>query len=133
MGSKGRIDDKRMQTVIDEGVSRIGVARWPRWRLFGFRSDPQGSLTLKLDGIRGPCRLLLNYECEPGGSVRISLKDVPGRTAENFIPLTGSRFDAAATWRDGDVLAPWPNGQSVEATLHMDRASVYAYQVLPAG
>jgi hypothetical protein len=128
----GKIDDKRMQTVIDEGLSRIGVARWPKWRLFGFRSDPKGSLTLKLDGIREPCRLLLNYECEQGGSVRISLEDVPGRTEANSIPLTGSSLDAAATWSDGDVLAPRPEGQSVKATLHMDRASVYAYQIVPA-
>ena len=126
------IADKRMQTVIDEGLSRIGVARWPKWRLFGFRSDPKGSLTLTLDGIKEPSRLLLNYECEQGGSVRISLEDVPGRTEENSIPLTGSSFDAAATWSDGDVLAPRPEGQSVKATLHMDRASVYAYQILPA-
>ena len=132
INNKGRIDDKRMQTVIDEGLSRIGVARWPKWRLFGFRSDPKGSLTLKLDGIRQPSRLLLNYECEQGGSVRISLEDVPGRTEKNSIPLTGSSFDAAATWSDGDVLAPQPEGQSVKVTLHMDRARVYAYQVLPA-
>ena len=127
-----KIADERMQTVIDEGLSRIGVARWPKWRLFGFRSDLRGSLTLKLAGIEKPCRLLLNYECEPGGSIRISLGDVPGRTAEASIPLTGSGFDAAATWRDGDLLAPRPKGQSIEATLHLDRASVYAYQILPA-
>ena len=122
-----------MQTVIDEGLSRIGVARWPKWRLFGFRSDPKGSLTLTLDGIREPSRLLLNYECEQGGSVRVSLEDVPERTEENSTPLTGSSFDAAATWSDGDVLAPRPEGQSIKATLHLDRASVYAYQILPAG
>ena len=83
------------------------------------------------DGIREPSRLLLNYECEQGGSVRISLEDVPGRTEENSIPLTGSSFDAVATWSDGDVLAPRPEGQSVKVTLHMDRASVYAYQIVP--
>jgi len=124
-------DDQRMQTVIDEGISRIGVARWPKWRLFGFRSDPEGSLTLKLDGIKEPCRLLLNYECEQGGSVRLSLEGVVGRTAKNSIPLTGSSFAAVATWSDGDVLAPRPDGQAVEVTLHLDRASVYAYRILP--
>ena len=126
-----RIAAKRMQTVIDEGLSRIGVARWPKWRLFGFRSDPGGSLTLSLAGIKEPCRLLLNYECEQGGSVRVSLEDVPERAEENSIPLTGSSLDAAATWSDGDVLAPRPEGQSIKATLHMDRASIYAYQILP--
>ena len=132
LDNKWQKDDSLVQTMIDEGIARIGVARWPKWRVFGFRSDPKGSLTLRLDGIREPCRLLLNYECEQGGSVRVSLGHVPGRTAEDSIPLKGSSFDAAATWSDGDILAPRPEGQSVEATLHMDRASVYAYQILPA-
>jgi hypothetical protein len=120
-----------MQTVIDEGISRIGVARWPKWRLFGFRSDSQGALTLSLDDIKEPSRLLLNYECEQGGSVRIALEDVLERTEENSVPLTGSRFDAAATWSDGDVLTRRPEGQPVKVTLHLDRASVYAYQIVP--
>jgi len=58
---------------------------------------------------------------------------VQGRTEEASIPLTGSSLGAAATWSDGDVLAPQPEGQSVEVTLHMDRASVYASQIRPAG
>ena len=130
LDKNNRIDAKRMQTVIDEGLSHIGVARWPKWRLFGFRSDTKGSLTLTLDDIKEPSRLLHNYECQQGGSIRISLEDVPSRTEENSILLTGSSFDAAATWSDGDVLVP--RGQAVEVTLHMDRASVYAYQIIPA-
>lgn len=133
LNEKWQVDDSLLRTVVDEGIARIGVARWPKWRVFGFRSDPRGSITLKLDGIREPSRLLLNYECEPGGSVQVSLGGVPGRTAENAVPLSGSGFDAAATWSDGDVLSSRPEGQSVEATLHLDRASIYAYQVLPAG
>ena len=133
LDEKWQKDEVLLQAVIEEGIARIGVARWPKWRVFGFRSDPKGTLTLKLDGIREPCRLLLNYECERGGSVRISLGDVPGRTEENSIPLTGSSLNAGATWSDGDILVPRLEGQSVEATLHLDRASVYAYQILPAG
>ncbi len=123
---------QRMQTVIDEGLSRIGVARWPKWRLFGWRSDPKGTLTLKLDGIKKPSRLLLNYECDEGGSIRVSLRDVPERTAGNAIPLSGSSLGAAASWSDGAVLVPPPEGKPVVVTLHMDRASVYAYQIIPA-
>ncbi len=133
LSDKWQNDDALLRTVVDEGLARIGIARWPKWRVFGWRTDPQGTLTLKLDGITEPSRLLLNYECEPGGSIRISLEDVPERTEGNAIPLTGSRFDAPATWRDGAVLAPPPDGKPVVVTLHMDRASVYAYQVIPVG
>ena len=132
LDKNNKVDDQRMKTVIDEGLSRIGVARWPKWRLFGFRSNPKGSLTLTLDGIKEPSRLLLNYECEKGGSVRISLEDLPQRTEQKAIPLKGSSFNAAATWSDGDVLVPRSDGQPIKATLHLDRASVYAYQIIPA-
>ena len=122
---------KRMKTVINEGLSRIGVARWPKWRLFGYRSDSKGSLTLKLDNIKEPSRLLLNYECEKGGSVRVSLDDVAGRTEKDSTVLKGSSFDAAATWSDGDILMPGSKGQPIKFTLHLDRASVYAYKIVP--
>ncbi len=132
INEKWQIDERLKQTLIDGGMARIGVARWPKWRLFGFRSDPVGTLTLKLDGARGPCRLLLNHECRPGGSIRVSLANLPDRTEENAIPLTGSSLAAPAAWKDGDLLAPGAKGGSVQATLHMDRATVYAYDICPA-
>ncbi len=133
VNEKWQIDEDLKQILIDGGISRIGLARWPKWRLFGFRSDPAGSLSLRLDGIRQPSSLLLNYECEPGGSVRVSLKGVAGRTQEEAVPLTHSSLGAPAVWADGDVLEPGADGQSIKATLHLDRASVYAYQIQAAG
>lgn len=132
VNERWQTDQRLVQTMIDDGFCRVGVARWPKWRLFGFRSDPAGTLTLKLDGARGPCRLLLNYECEPTGSIRVSLPDVPERAAENAIPLTGSSLGAPATWKGGDVLGPGAAGGPVVATLHMDRATVYAYDLCAA-
>ena len=128
-----QIDKNLLGALIEGGICRIGFARWPKWRLFGFRSDPAGSLTLRLDGIREPCRLVLNYECESGGSVRIALPEVPGRSEKEAVPLTHDSIGAPAAWADGDVLEPSADKQTVTATLHMDRASVYAYELQPAG
>ena len=46
--------------------------------------------------------------------------------------LRDSRHSGDAAWSDGDILAPRPEAQSVKVTLHLDRASVYAYQIVPA-
>lgn len=124
-------DQQLLQSLIDNGICRIGFARWPKWRLFGYRSDPTGSLTLRLDGAAGPCRLLLNYDCEPGGSIRAELPDVAGRSLDDAVPLTGDSLAAPVAWTEGDVIEP-PAGEDFTVVLHLDRASVYAYDIQAA-
>ena len=70
----GQTLDALKQTLIDEGISRIGFAKWPKWRLFGFRSDPQGAISVNIRPD-SPCKFLLNYECEVGGSIRAELPE----------------------------------------------------------
>jgi len=107
------------------------VARWPRWQLFGFRSDPEGTLSLRLDPGHRPYRLLLSYECDADGSLRVSLPEVPGRELEKAVPLTGSSTGKTAAWEQGEVMLPNADGRPVTAKLHLDRASVYAWEVVP--
>ncbi|MHB0937373.1 MAG: hypothetical protein ACYDCO_25365 [Armatimonadota bacterium] len=119
--------------LIGEGIARIGIARWPKDRLFGFTADPEGGLTIDLGEITVPSTLALNYTTEPGGSVRVALiagEPIAGRTAEEVLPLTGQALDAAVTWQDGPVIQP-QHGRHVSAVLSMDRATVYAYEVTP--
>jgi len=126
-----QIDEGLKQTLIDGGICKIGVARWPRWQLFGFRSDPEGTLSLRLDPGHRPYRLLLSYECDADGSLRVSLPEVPGRELEKAVPLTGSSTGKTAAWEQGEVMLPNADGRPVTAKLHLDRASVYAWEVVP--
>ena len=127
---KWQIDEDLKRTLIEGGICRIGVARWPKWRLFGFRSDPKGTLDLNLGRLDEPSELVLNYETETGGRIRVEAVGVEGRSLEQAAALTGDSLGAPAAWQDGTALAPTA-GQDCVIRLHLDRAAVYAYEVRP--
>ncbi|MEZ5276749.1 MAG: hypothetical protein R3F07_10255 [Opitutaceae bacterium] len=117
--------------LMDEGLARITYASWPRWRLFGFRADPEGSLELRLEGLERPCRLVLNYECDPTGSVRVAVSGDEARSKERAVALTGSSLDAVVAWEGGDLLGPVPESGRMTLQLHLERATVWAFELRP--
>ena len=125
-----QIDDVLKQELIENGICRIGFASWPRWRLFGFRSDPRGALDLDLGRLAVDSQLHLNYRCEPGGSVRAEVLNRDDRSLADAVPLTGDQLAAPVGWRSGRVIAADPDADRV-VRLHLDRAEVYAYDVHP--
>jgi len=125
--------EKWKGVLIDEGIARISFVEWPRWRLFGYRADPDGVMELRLGRFAAPFRLLLNYECERGGSVRVEVPGQPGRSKGDTVPLTGSSLAAKAAWRNGELIQPPPDGGELSVKLHMERATVWAYEVEPVG
>ena len=122
-------DMERWTDVMREEGGYITFAHWPKWRLFGFQSDPEGKLSLDLGPLKQPCRLVLNYECEPKGSVRAEITSQESRAVEQAQPLTGQSLAACVAWKDGDILTPAPKGGNVKVKLHMERATVWAYEV----
>jgi len=106
----------------------ISFARWPKWRLFGFESDPAGSFLIDLGPVEEPSELLLNYRTRLGGSVRVELVDVAGHALAEAVPLSGDSTAAPAAWRDGTTIAPSGGGRVV-AKVHLEVASVFAYEV----
>jgi hypothetical protein len=125
-----RISAELRDTMVQEGAVRIGVVRWPKDRLFGFRGDPQGVLTLDLEEQSGPCQLVLNYKAEPGGSVRVALDGVAGFGLAEAVALAGDHLSQIVAWQGGTVISATPE-QRLVAKLHLDRAEVYAYEVRP--
>ncbi len=134
-----KLIEARKQQLIREGIGRLGFAHWPKWRLFGFRGDPEGALDIDLGPVEQPSRLKLNYEADRGGAVRANLiradgdvnTDVAGHTEADSVPLTGNHVDQIVAWKDGDVIPP-SEGRPVTAHLSLDCASVYAYELVPA-
>ncbi len=127
------IDEELKQTLIDEGMYRIGVARWPKWRLFGFHSDPRGTLDINLGRLSEPAELHLNYRCESGGSIRAELLNHDQHNLEQAVALTGDELHAPVAWTGGSGLPVNPGADST-VRLHLDRAEVYAYELVnPAG
>jgi len=116
---------------MNEGLAQITFARWPKWRLFGFRADPEGTIEIRLGQIEAASRVLLNYECDPSGSIRIEVLGTKERGVESSIPMVGSSLARPAAWMDGESLKPTSGGE-VTLRLHMERATVWAYEVVSA-
>lgn len=118
-------------------LSGITYASWPKWRLFGFDADPEGSMRIDLGRIDKPSEVLINYEItKPEGSIRCELKGdgLVLRSAEESIPLTEDSIAAVVRWKDekdgkeGSTILP---AASASLTLNMRCARVYAYEVRP--
>jgi hypothetical protein len=124
-----QIDPALHRELLDRGMARIGVARWPLWRLFGYRSDPQGTLDLNLGRIVPGQRLHLNHCCQGNGSIRVEVLKQEGRTLAEARPLTGDALSAPVAWIGGDSLVSGPRDECV-VRLHVDRAEVYAFEVV---
>lgn len=112
----------------DGGISQIGFAAWPKWRLFGLHADPEGELELKLDFRDSPTRLHLNYACEPGGRIEIELLDhARGETGHTAV-LTGDRLDEVVAWNGGAALP----ANARAARIRLFRATLWAFDLRKA-
>ena len=114
--------------VAEHGLACIGFARWPKDRLFGFRSDPGGHLRLDLGRVSGPCELFLNCKTSSNGSVRAEMVGVPGRALADAVPITGDHLAAKAAWKEGTLITPGTD-QNVSVYIHLDHAEIYAYEL----
>jgi hypothetical protein len=125
----GRID-KWTEWTAKHSVSGIGFARWPKWRLFGFEADPEAGFTIDLGVIGQPSELTLNYTTRPGGSVRVEVAGAEQRTLAECVPLTGDSTGATVAWKTGTLIQP--SAAPVVVSVHLEVATVYAYELRPA-
>lgn len=141
LNEKWETDEAAKRILMESGYGRIGVARWPKWRLFGFRADPRGTVEINLGRLTEDSKLHLNYRCtRPEGSVRAEV--LHGRftdlsanpdmqPAHTSLPLTGDALAEEVKWESGGPIAANPDKDCV-VRLHIDLAEVYAYDVRPA-
>lgn len=120
-----KVIEARKAQLLEQGMCRIGCARWPAWRLFGLQADPEGCFHIHFGPRTQPMRLRLNYTTEPGGSVRVD-RGIEGRQLADAIPLEGEAMSAPVRWRGGDVIEAAPY---VSVKIHLERATVWAWEV----
>ena len=80
---------------------------------------------------------MLNYECEPNGSIRAEVRarpadspSVEGRALDDAIALTGDSLSSPLAWRNGTTIQPGEDGLT-RIVLHLDRATIYAFEIVP--
>jgi len=129
---KGEKIEKASRQRAEQGHSKIGLARWPKWRLFGFQADPEGGLTFETHAPDGPSDLYLNYACEPDGHIDINLTDNTGaELLDTAQRLTGDAVEGKVTWEKNALHGP-AVGRPLWVHLNLNQAGVYAYELRPA-
>jgi hypothetical protein len=126
------VNDEAKAKLIQRGIARIGYAAWPAYRLFGYRAEPEGTITLNLGRITEPMTLHLNYETHnPDGRVTAAVRNAEQKTHEQCRTLADSGIDDAVAWQDGTVIQPDPQGGIVlDVALH--EATLWAWELRPA-
>jgi hypothetical protein len=132
--------DEKGQTVPELVKKRhglgdygVGIARFPKYRLFGFRAHPTGILCLKPEIPDGPWEMHLNYACTHGGHINVSLNDaVSGERLGTAAVLEGDATGALLEW-DEDARKHIGKVPEVTVMLNMEHATVYAYEVKQVG
>ena len=116
--------------VIQRGLSRIGYARWPAYRLFGYRAEPEGVVTLNIGRITEPMTLYLNFETHNAdGSVKVAVKGHEARTSEFCVPLRGDTIAAEVSWRDEGSAIPANTAKNTVIELHLTEATLWAWDL----
>lgn len=131
VGADWRFGERWADYMSRHPQSGITFAWWPKWRLFGFESDPEGSFTINLGAIEQAGDIVLNYQItKPGGSIRCELRGegFATRNIADSVPLEGDSIGEIVCWRSGE---PIPATTSARITLHLDRAKVFAYEFRP--
>ncbi len=130
---KGEHIPERIKERHTRGDYGIGIARFPKFRCFGFRAHPEGILCLKLEVPDKPWEMRLNYACKFGGHLRASLNDaVSGERLGTAAVLEGDEACATLEW-DEDARKSMGKVTDVTVMLSMEHATVYAFDVSPAG
>ena len=131
-----KISDRFRHHLIKTGIGRIGYASWPKYRLMGYRADPEGSFILDLGNIQNPWKLYLNLETENGGLVRPELLHGDGTIAAKAAPMTGNRICEPVRWGSNGSIGEFGHEgvrervrERVRIRMHMERATVYAYEI----
>lgn len=137
----------RKSVLPQHGWARIGLARWPRNRIIGYRSllrdlvvlSPSAQRARDGDDPAARGQLVLNVAAATGGMVRAQIVDarthqpIPGYDLEACRPITGDQLAATVQW-DGEEQTPRAgDGQSLLAEIELAKATLYAFDfTIPA-
>lgn len=120
------------QSIIAEGISRIGYAAWPKHRLFGYRGEPVGSFDLNLGRRDRPFKLLLNCEPHtPNARTTVAVRGSETHTHDHCRPITESASAAEVTWQAGPVITPTADAPTV-VNVNLTESTCYAWDVADA-
>lgn len=130
VGADWKINEPLKRELIEVGMARIGYAFWPKDRLFGFRADPEGAVTISLPPCAQPRELHLNLATGARGWAQAEIVGHPDRRREDAVTLCGNHLDVLATWSEDTHIPPSP-AAPVDLRIHLRDAELYAFDAIP--
>ena len=114
-------------------VTAIGLIRWERNRLLGFRAPLVEKILLRPRAARGDGKLLLNVKTRPGGQVRVALctslfpEPIAGYGFEDCDVISGDNREIVVTWKGKWQLPPYHKFRELYAHVEIAKATLYAF------
>ena len=114
----------------------VGIAKWPKWRLFGFSADPEGILEINLGKSDCVKELFLNFKTKQNGCIRVGLKTrgedgkmqfLPGFSVDDAVSLSGDCLKETVKWKNESEI-PVIGESDIIAEIHVSESSVYAWE-----
>ncbi len=115
------------------GFMRIGLAKWPKDRLIGYRARLRERIELLANERgAGPGKLVLNADVRTGGRLRVALLNgagevIPGYGMEESDALIGDQRLTTVRWQGKDQLPELPAGQPLLARIELEDATLFAF------
>lgn len=112
----------------------IGTAKWTKNRLFGYASDPFGSVQFNIGRPKIPFSVKINAITEKEGSVRAEIFD--SNDLDNPISsavFSGDHIDKTINWNGNEYLNIRPEkSDNLILCFSLKDARIYAYDVIEA-
>jgi len=116
-----------------KGSARIGLIKWPKNRIMGYKSVHIERMRLVPRRDKSPQgNLILNAVTRPGGALRAELLDpqnqpIPGYTFSECEPIRGDHLEIPVRWKEHPSLPRFPADQPIMARLELTDAILYAF------
>jgi len=113
------------------GFARIGLAKWTRDRIMGYRSYLSNRIILT-PGTRRVEGLTLNAVTEPNGCLRAALtyengEPIPGYGFDQCQPIAGDHLAAPLRWNNISRWPTVPENRSLHVRIELTNATLFAF------
>ncbi len=133
LNNSWQIDEQRKTLASDEGLSQIGLAKWQRNRLMGYRASLLETMQISADAGK---QLIINAKTKTNGYIRAELVSLDSRGKTTPIEgysfadcdrVTGDYDSVPISWH-GKCICPRPTAnQRLAAKIEICRGTLYAF------
>ncbi|MFC1526680.1 hypothetical protein ACFL6X_07720 [Candidatus Latescibacterota bacterium] len=126
--------ERRERIAEEGGFSRIGLLKWKRDRVTGYRAEHRERIAIEPRSVATPddAGLRLNAVTGSGGSIRVALVDaehqpLPGYGYEDCEPIAGDHLEAVVRWRGRADVPRISEQDPALAMVEIEGGTLYAF------